>query len=195
MGTKIRRLAAFLGGTALTWAFAVKPRLWNKPDMGDLRRYDYAHKGYFDKKKGIPENSLAACRAAVEHGYGIAVDVRITRDGIPVLFADARLDRLTGTNGTVENSTYAELLELRLSGTEETIPMLQSVLEMVDGQVPVLLDLRVEDDPDSVLYDFHLRVEDLETLDAMAAAGVDMLLGRLEIFPFLIMLAPRTWRR
>ena len=138
-----RRFMGFAVGAAAAWAFAVKPRVFGKPDMSEIRRYDYARRGFFDPVKKIPENSMAAFRAAVEHGYGMTMDVRITRDGIPVLFHDQRLYRMTGIDGTVENSTLAELRELKLERTDEGIPTLEEALQMVDGRVPVILELHV----------------------------------------------------
>ena len=139
----IRKVLGVAIGTACAWAFAVKPRVWGKPDMSEIRRYDYAHRGFTGPDGKIPENSLAAYRAAVEHGYGVTMDVRVTRDGVPVLFHDQRLYRMTGAESTVENSTLEELKELRLGRSEETIPTLEEALQLIDGQVPVILEMHV----------------------------------------------------
>ena len=155
-----RRLFGFLVGTAVTWAFAVKPRVWGKPDMSEICRYDYARRGLFDPNGKVPENSLAACRAAIEHGYGVCLDVRITRDGIPALFHDERTYRMTGVDGTVENSTLAELKELRLGKSEETIPTLKEALDLIDGQVPVILELHVQNGNYDALSDLTCEVVD-----------------------------------
>ena len=157
----LRKVLGFAFGTAAAWAFAVKPRVWGKPDLSEIRRYDYAHRGFFDPTKGIPENSLAAYRAAVEHGYGITMDVRITRDGVPVLFHDERLYRMTGVDGSVENSTLEELKALQLGRSEETIPTLQEALDLIDGQVPVLLELHVCEGNYEVLCDLTCDVLDV----------------------------------
>ena len=157
----IRKVLGFAFGTAAAWAFAVKPRIWGKPDLSEIRRYDYARRGFFDPVKNIPENSLAAFRAAIEHGYGITMDVRITRDGVPVLFHDERLYRMTGVDGTIENSTYFELQELRLGKSEETIPTLEEALQLIDGQVPVLLELHVCEGNHEVLCDLTCDVLDV----------------------------------
>ena len=145
MSKGIRKVLGFAIGTAAAWAVAVKPRIWGKPDLSEIRRYDYARRGFFDPTKNIPENSLAAYRAAIEHGYGITMDVRVTRDGVPVLFHDPRLYRMTGAEGSVESSTLAELKELRLGRSEEEIPTLEEAFRLIDGQVPVLLELHVEE--------------------------------------------------
>ena len=58
---------------------------------------------------GRPENSLSAVRAAVEAGYGIEIDVQLSRDGAAMVFHDYALDRLTGERGPVRMRSAAEL--------------------------------------------------------------------------------------
>ena len=146
MSKRIRNLFGFALGTTAAWAFAVKPRIWDKPDLGDIRRYDYAGRGLYDPDKGIPENSIAAFRAALDHGYGVTMDVRVTADGVPVVFRDERLYRMTGAEGSVEDRMLEELHELKLAGTEEEIPTLEEALAVIAGQVPVLIELKVFDE-------------------------------------------------
>ncbi len=146
MGKGLRRAIGFAVGVTAAWTFAVKPRIFNKPDMGELRKYDLARGGFHDLKKGIPENSVPAFEEAISRGYGILADVRLTRDGVPVVFRDSRLPRLCSMEGAVENSTKEELEELQISGTEEKIPSLQEVLDLIDSQVPVIFRLHVEGD-------------------------------------------------
>ncbi|MFA7953502.1 hypothetical protein, partial [Klebsiella oxytoca] len=73
MGKKLKRLFGVAVGTTAAWALAIKPRTSNKPDMSELRKYDCAHRGYFNMRKKSAENSLSAFTAAVEHGYGIVM--------------------------------------------------------------------------------------------------------------------------
>ncbi|MEE1113962.1 MAG: glycerophosphodiester phosphodiesterase family protein [Eubacterium sp.] len=144
MGKTFKKVLGITIGAVAAWTFAVKPRIWHKPDLTEIRRYDYAHRGFFNPEKKIPENSLPAVRSAIEHGYGIVLDVRLTRDGIPVVFHDSRLARMTGQEGTIENTMLADLKGMKLGDTEETIPTLEEALKLIDGQVPVLLDLHAE---------------------------------------------------
>jgi glycerophosphoryl diester phosphodiesterase len=160
MSRTMKRLAGFLIGTGAAWAFAVKPRLLHKPDLSEIRRYDFARRGFRGSDKDIPENSPEAFRQAIDHGYGIQMDVRLTRDGVPVVFADSRVERMTGGRGSVENSTIEELRELTLGDGLETIPTLEEVLDLVDGQVPVLLDLRVDHNNADALADQVCEVVD-----------------------------------
>ncbi len=146
MGKTLRTVVGVTVGAAAAWICALKPRIFDKPDLSEIRRYDYARGGFFDRKKGIPENSLPAMKAAVDHGYGIRLDVRLCRDGVPVIFRDSRLFRMCGSEGSVENSTLEELKSLKLENSEEAIPTLEEALECIDAQVPVLLCLHTEQD-------------------------------------------------
>ncbi len=104
-----------------------------------LPKFGYAHRGLWDK--GCPENSLPAFRAAVDAGYGIETDVRLTKDGIPVVFHDEDLKRMCGVNRPVSELTYEELLNFKLNGVEK-IPTFAEFLETVGGQVPLLIELK-----------------------------------------------------
>lgn len=101
-----------------------------------------AHRGLHST--GVPENSLAAFEAAIEANYAIELDVRLTRDDVPVVFHDARLRRMTGHAGPVSTILSDELAELRLADTDEPIPRLSEVLEHVDGDVPLLIEVKNE---------------------------------------------------
>ncbi len=103
---------------------------------------NYAHRGLHGE--GIPENSLAAFRLAAERGYGIELDVQLSRDGEVYVFHDYTLERMTGREGKLAELTSLELDELRLNGSEEKIPRLSEVLEVVGGRVPILVELKGE---------------------------------------------------
>lgn len=100
-----------------------------------------AHRGSFDKKK-IPENSLAAFRKAMEHGYAVELDVRLTKDGIPVVFHDDTLERMCGVDKQVDSCSYEELLRYHLGETGEKIPTFSEVLREINGRVPVLVEIK-----------------------------------------------------
>lgn len=158
------------------WTVAVKPRIFNKPDLSELRRYDYAHRGFTGNDPAVPENSKTAFQNAIDHGYGITMDVRLTRDGIPVIFADTRLERLTGASGSVENTTLADIRGLKLSGTDEEVLTLDEALKLVNGQVPVILDLQVEDDNvDSLCDEVCEAVDEYEGVFAIESMDARVL--------------------
>ncbi len=103
---------------------------------------DYAHRGLHGD--GIPENSLAAFRKAAEMGYGMELDVQLSADGEVMVFHDYTLERMTGRAGKLADYSAAELDKMALAGTDEKIPRLTEVLALVNGRVPLLIELKGE---------------------------------------------------
>jgi len=103
-----------------------------------------AHRGLHDRALGIPENSLPAFARAVERGKAIELDLHATADNRLVVLHDFQLKRMTGVPGLVEEWTLEDLRRLRLQGTDACIPTLDEVLELVDGKVPLLLEIKSE---------------------------------------------------
>jgi glycerophosphoryl diester phosphodiesterase len=101
-----------------------------------------AHRGLHDRARGRPENTRAAIRAAVEAGYGIEIDVQPSSDGQAMVFHDEYLGRLTGQSGEIGARTAAELGKLRVLGSDETVPTLREVLSIVEGRVPLLIEVK-----------------------------------------------------
>lgn len=104
-----------------------------------------AHRGFHDRAAGVPENSLAAARAAIAAGYGIEMDIQPSAEGVPMVFHDDHLRRLCGVEGAVKDRPLAELKRLRLLGTGEAIPTLAEMLELVAGKVPLLIEIKDQD--------------------------------------------------
>ena len=104
-----------------------------------------AHRALHDLAAGRPENSRAAIRAAIAAGYGIEVDIQRAADGTAMVFHDYALKRLTGASGTVQMKSAAELASLALIGGSEGIPTLAEVLALIDGQVPLLIEIKDQD--------------------------------------------------
>ena len=104
-----------------------------------------AHRGFHDKGRGRPENSLAAFRAAIAAGYGIECDIQPSADGVPMVFHDYDLKRLTGIPGRIRGRTASELGALALTGGEEGIPTLAGMLDLVAGRVPLLIEIKDQD--------------------------------------------------
>ncbi|MDP1579233.1 MAG: glycerophosphodiester phosphodiesterase [Candidatus Didemnitutus sp.] len=98
-----------------------------------------AHRGASAEK---PENTPAAFQRALELKVdGIELDVHLTRDGVPVVFHDANLLRLTGTRGRLADRTWRELTALRVNGTEP-IPRLVDVLRLTRHRALVQIELK-----------------------------------------------------
>jgi glycerophosphoryl diester phosphodiesterase len=112
-----------------------------RPDkVGWLGEWDYAHRGLHGP--GVPENSPAAFAAAIGRGMGIECDVQRSQDGRAMVFHDATLDRMTAAQGRVDAFGSAQLGAIQLTGGTDTIPSLRQVLDQVDGQVPVLIEIK-----------------------------------------------------
>jgi glycerophosphoryl diester phosphodiesterase len=116
--------------TALPQAFLTRP---------------LAHRGLHDVAAGRPENSLPAFRAAIGAGYGIELDLQLSSDGVAMVFHDYDLQRLTGQLGPVAGKTAAQLGQIALLGDSEGIPTLAQVLDLVAGQVPLLIEVKDQD--------------------------------------------------
>jgi glycerophosphoryl diester phosphodiesterase len=113
-----------------------------KKDLGWLTARPIAHRGFHDLARGVPENSLAAFRAAMEAGYAIECDLHPSSDGVPMVFHDDELGRLTGLSGCVRELTAAELSSLQLTRTRERIPRLADLLDLVQGRVLLVIELK-----------------------------------------------------
>ena len=110
--------------------------------IGWLAKVPYAHRGLHGTQN--VENSRAAIRAAVEAGYGIEVDARLSLDGMAYVFHDAKLDRLTESSGELRRMAGNDLSQTKLKGSDETIPRLAEILEIVAGRVPILIEIKAE---------------------------------------------------
>ncbi len=151
-----------------------------------------AHRALHDRSLGRIENSRAAVRAAVAAGYAIEIDVQPSADGVPVVFHDDTLDRLTAAAGPLRARTAADLGRTRLTDSDETIPMLAEILALVAGQVPLLVEIK---DQDGALGP---AIGPLEAAVAEAVAAYDGPLAVMSFNPHAVAafaaLAPHTPR-
>lgn len=112
------------------------------PLPGVFLRRPLAHRALHDVARGRPENSRAAVRAAVAAGYGVEIDLQLSRDGCAMVFHDDDLGRLTDESGPVRQRDAAELRGIRLRGGNEGIPDLAQVLALVAGRAPILAEMK-----------------------------------------------------
>lgn len=103
------------------------------------------HRGLHDKTDGRPENSVEAITAAIAHGYGIEIDLQLSSDGVPMVFHDYHLGRLTGETGPVAGRTAAELGQIILTGGKAGIPTFAEILTLIAGRVPLLVEIKDQD--------------------------------------------------
>ena len=126
----------------LLWLLALRCRS-SHPGMAALRGWAYAHRGLHGK--GVPENSMAAFRAALEGGYGIELDLHLLKDGNLAVIHDSSLKRTTGREGRIEDLITEELKNFQLEGTEETIPTFRELLDLYAGKAPLIVELKPVD--------------------------------------------------
>lgn len=132
---------------ALIYVFLVMPRVTDTADM-ELQSTDYAHRGLHGKT--APENSLTAFSLACDNGYGIELDVRMSSDGEIFVFHDENLRRVCGINKPFSSLSRSQLSALRIYGGGERIPRLSEVLELIDGRVPILIEVKSADNARSL---------------------------------------------
>lgn len=108
--------------------------------VGFLTRTPFANRGLHGSRH--IENSRAAIETAVGMGYGVKVDVQFSLDGLAYVIADPTIERLTEQHGQVRHLSSKLLAEIKLRGTNESIPQLKEILGIVAGRAPVLVELR-----------------------------------------------------
>lgn len=132
------------------YLLAIKPRTGMRPDVKPLLGWFYAHRGLHDNESDAPENSMAAFRKAIASGYGMEMDVQLTKDRIPVVFHDETLKRVCGVDGKVRDYTYEELQQFSICNSSEKIPKFVDFLQLVDGQVPLIVEIKIHEKADAV---------------------------------------------
>lgn len=110
-----------------------------RPDASALTGWLYAHRGLHGGD--VPENSLAAFSRAVEAGYGIELDVQLTRDGFLVVHHDASLKRVCGADLRICDITFEELCRHPLPDGS-CVPLFSDVLALVGGRVPLIVEVK-----------------------------------------------------
>jgi glycerophosphoryl diester phosphodiesterase len=114
-----------------------------------------AHRGLHDISN--PENSINAFKKAIDINMAIELDVRLTKDNVVIVFHDENLDRMTGINKYVKECYYNDIKDLKLNGTDCYIPTLKEVLELINGKVPLLIEIK-NDNKIGVLEDNVLEI-------------------------------------
>jgi glycerophosphoryl diester phosphodiesterase len=107
-----------------------------------------AHRGLHDRANGIIENTRAAFEAAIEKNYAIECDVQLSSDGVPYIFHDDKLERLTGVTGRSDELPIAEVQKLVLTGSSEnaTPQRFTEFLEQIAGRTQLQIELKKQAD-------------------------------------------------
>jgi glycerophosphoryl diester phosphodiesterase len=111
-----------------------------------------AHRGLHDTGAGRIENTAAAFAAAIEKGYGIECDLRPARGGLPVVFHDETIARLTGGDGRVADLGLSQLQALRTTVGGHGVLTFEDFLALVGGRVPLLVEIKSEWDPPDIAF-------------------------------------------
>ena len=130
------------------YIFAISGEKLDERETLWLFEIPIAHRGF--DNGDIPENSMEAFQNAIDRGYGIELDVQLTKDNEVIVFHDTNLKRLTGDDRDVKDITYEELKSLNLENTKEKIPTLREVIELVNNQVPLIVEIKEVEDIISV---------------------------------------------
>ena len=130
---------------------------YNHKDISWITECPIAHRGLHNSV--APENSIPAFYRAIEKGYPIELDVRLTKDNKVVVIHDSNLERLTKDKRKVENITYSELSKLQLLGTKEKVPLFKDVLKLVDGKVGLLIEIKSCENIDKLLENANTTLE------------------------------------
>lgn len=121
-----------------------------------------AHRGLHDRAAGRIENSRSAFAAAIEAGFAIECDIQLTRDGVPVVFHDDDMERLTGVKGDIRDAASDDVLKTPLLGSAagDCPQTFGELLEQVAGRVLLQVELKTQ------------RPDKTRQLAAVAAANV-----------------------
>ena len=104
-----------------------------------LKRNLIAHRGVHNSQ--ITENSLPAFVKSVDKNYIIELDIHILTDNTIVVYHDHNLKKLTGVNKVIETLSYTQLSKIKIN-KKYTIPTLEQVIHIVDGKVPILIEIK-----------------------------------------------------
>lgn len=126
----------------IIYIMLICPDFTGKQKASFLLGKNIAHRGLYNNDGGIPENSLEAARKSVLCGFGVELDLRLSSDGEVMVFHDETLERMTSHEGAIHDYTKNELQQISLLGTKQTIPTLSQYLEIVDGKVPLIIELK-----------------------------------------------------
>lgn len=129
----------------LVYMFLAAPNVFKrKYNLRHLTACDYAHRGVYKNGSAAPENSMPAFEKAMKAGYGIELDVRETRDHVLVVHHDETLERACKDQRRVCDVPLHDIKEMPLFGIDERVPTFDEVLALVDGKVPLIVELKTD---------------------------------------------------
>jgi glycerophosphoryl diester phosphodiesterase len=117
-------------------------------DVAFLTRQPIAHRGLHDGNHEVWENTLSGAERAIAQGYAIECDLQYAADATPVVFHDDDMERLCNLKLDVRSKSSSELGLISIGGTKDKIPSLKKLLQLVNGRVPLLIELKGRKDDD-----------------------------------------------
>jgi glycerophosphoryl diester phosphodiesterase len=101
-----------------------------------------AHRGLHSGNRECPENSLKAFEQAMQRGFPFELDVHLLADGNVCVFHDPNTKRMTGINRLIKDLSYKDIKQMRLLESDQRIPLLEEVLLLIQGKVPLLIEIK-----------------------------------------------------
>lgn len=115
-----------------------------------------AHRGYHNPI--CPENTIGAFELAIKEGFHIELDLHLSKDGHLIVFHDDDMERLTGHKGRIEDLTLEEIKQFKVLGSTYGIPVFEDVLNLINGQVGIVIELKTSVDMNEKLVEKTLNV-------------------------------------
>ncbi len=137
----IRIIFILLFMAVAAYIISLMPRSSRRRDMQHYKGLAFAHRGLHTRT--IPENSMPAFKAAVDRNIPIELDIHLTKDKKIVVFHDDNLRRMCSLDCAPEEITWLQMKKLTLGNSSEHIPLFKDVLQMVDGRVPILVEIKL----------------------------------------------------
>jgi glycerophosphoryl diester phosphodiesterase len=151
---------------------------------GWLTARPIAHRGLHDISRGIVENMPGAFEAAASGNFAIETDLQLSADGEAMVHHDDTLGRLTEGSGALLGKTAAELKAVKFKNTSERMMSLGDLCALVDGRVPLVIEVKSHFNGDRKLVTRIAEV--LRTYSGPAAVmsfDPDQVLAVREIIP------------
>lgn len=130
----------------------------DEKDISWLTETPIAHRGL--DNGDTPENSIRAFKEAINKSYAIELDVQFTKDKKLIVFHDDDLSRLTNDNRKVKDVNYEELKDLKLENTNEAIPTLEEVVQLVNNKVPLIIEIKDGEDIEGLCKETYSIMKD-----------------------------------
>ncbi|ARQ01474.1 glycerophosphodiester phosphodiesterase family protein [Pseudorhodoplanes sinuspersici] len=112
------------------------------PGLDWLTARPVAHRGLHETARGIVENTASAFSAAIVGNYAIECDLQLAGDGEAMVFHDETLDRLTERRGPIAALSSHELKTISFKATADRMMMLDDLCTLVEGRVPLVIELK-----------------------------------------------------